>query len=66
MGLKFLLESLGIDPAQVQIAFEQAKVLIPQIAKDFSEIKERLTVIEKQQSELLEFVNVNTRTTSAN
>lgn len=48
MGLKFLLESLGIDPMEVQKAFEQAKILIPQIAKDFSEIKERLATIEER------------------
>lgn len=70
MGFKFLLESLGIDPAQVQQAFEQAKILIPQIAHDFEEIKKRLAVIEQHQTELLDFLEVQygikSRTTGKN
>lgn len=40
-GLGMMLKSFGIkiDPAEVQQAFEAAKVLIPKIAADFEEIR---------------------------
>jgi hypothetical protein len=47
-GLQFLLQSFGIniDPAQIELAFQQGQDSLPKIAAAFDELNSRMTRME--------------------
>jgi hypothetical protein len=54
-GLQFLLQSFGIniDPAQIELAFQQGKDSLPKIAQAFDELNSRMSRIEAKMELLL-------------
>jgi hypothetical protein len=50
-GLQFLLQSFGIniDPAQIELAFQQGKDSLPKIAQAFDELNARMQRMETAQ-----------------
>jgi hypothetical protein len=54
-GLQILLQSLGIkiEPAQIEEAFQKGKTALPELAKSFEEINQRLSRMEAKMELLL-------------
>lgn len=49
-GIKLLLESLGIriNPDEIEVAWNQTKNALPQLAKDFNDLSERMKRVDER------------------